>query len=113
MKKVIKLILATVALPALLLCGCRDKGGDLGESVRMLARVVAIGDRIEVEVLESEYTSGPHLVITTPDTVFESKDGRKISRSDIKVDDTVEIFYSGQVMLSYPPQIVAHRISVR
>ena len=97
-------------LPSLLTTGCKRANSD--ESVKMTARVTAIGDRIEVEVLESEYTSGPHWVITDSSTVYE-RDGRKIARADISVGDTVEIYYNGQVMLSFPPQIVAHRIVVK
>ena len=100
-------MLLALVLPCLLATGCAEKE----ESVKMTARVTAIGDKIEVEVIESEYTSGPYHVITSGDTVF-TKNGIKIGRNDIKVGDTVEIYYSGQVMLSYPPQIVAHKIIV-
>ena len=86
-----------------------DKPGD---SVSMVARVTELGDRITVEVIESPYTSGVHWVITAPTTEYYAKDGTRISREDIKVGDKVEILYSGQVMMSLPPQIVAARISV-
>ena len=110
MKRILGYIALAIVLPALLTTGCKKANSD--ESVKMTARVTAIGDRIEVEVLESEYTSGPHWVITDRSTVYE-KDGRKIARADISVGDVVEIFYNGQVMLSFPPQIVAHRIIVK
>ena len=107
MKRILHYLFLAVVLPCLCLSGCaKDDGG-----VKMTARVTAIGERIEVEVLDSEYTSGPHWVITDEDTRFV-KNGRRIGRSDIAVGDTVEIYYNGQVMLSYPPQIVATKISV-
>ena len=97
--------------------GSSSEGGESGigatESVRMLARVDKLGDKLEVTVLESEYTFGPHLVITTEDTGYYTSSGAPITREDIKVGDRVEILYSGQVMLSMPPQIVAHRITLR
>ena len=83
-----------------------DKPGD---KVTMTATVTALGDRLEVEVTESEYTFGVHWVITDS-AVFYDKSGNEISKSGIKVGDSVKIYYSGQVMLSYPPQIVAAKI---
>ncbi len=110
MKRLFGYMLLAIVLPSLFTTSCTRASGD--ERVKMTATVTAIGDRIEVEVLESEYTSGPHWVITSDSTVYE-RDGRKIGRKDISVGDTVEIYYNGQVMLSFPPQIVAHRIIVK
>ena len=87
-------------------------GSKPGDGVRMVASITEISDRITVEVLESPYTFGTHWVITAPSTEYYAKDGRLISRSDLKVGDKVEILYSGQVMMSLPPQIVAAKISV-
>ncbi len=110
MKRLLGYIFLAAVLPAIFTTGCQRTDGD--ERVKMTAIVTAVGEKIEVEVLESEYTSGPHWVITSDGTVYE-KDGRKIKRSDISVGDTVEIFYNGQVMLSFPPQIAARRIVVK
>lgn len=107
MQKLFRYMLLALVLPCLFATGCSESE----EGVKMTARVNAIGDKIEVEVIESEYTSGPYFVITGDGTEY-TKNGSKISRDDIKVGDTVEIYYSGQVMLSYPPQIVAHKIIV-
>ena len=73
----------------------------------MKARILAIGDRIEVDVIESEYSSGIHWVITSEQTRVMDEDGEKIELSDLATDDVIEIEYSGQIMMSYPPQIVA------
>lgn len=82
------------------------------DSVKMLALVTEISERITVEVLESPYTSGIHWVITPSETVYTDKNGKEITREDIRIGDTVEILYNGQVMMSYPPQIVALKIAV-
>lgn len=74
----------------------------------MKAKITAIGDRIEVEVIESENKmTGPFWVITGDETVYATEDGDRLSRGDLAVGDTVTIYYGGQVMMSYPPQIVA------
>lgn len=109
MKRIIKLLFS--GLVSILLCSCTPGGS--GGSVRMLARVEGLGEKIEVSVLESEYTSGPHLVIISDKTKIYSKDGKKVTRGVISVGNTLEIIYSGQVMLSYPPQIVAHTIFIK
>ncbi len=92
--------------------GQNQEERNISESVMMRAVIRDIGEKIEVEVTESEYTFGIHWVITHDATAFYGKDGSVISRGDLNVGDNVEILYSGQVMLSYPPQIVAHRITV-
>ncbi len=80
--------------------------------VKMIARITELGERLTVEVLESPYTSGIHWVITSTETTYTARDGKAIERKDLKVRDTVEILYNGQVMMSYPPQIVAVKITV-
>ena len=82
-------------------------------AVVMTAKIDNIFDRIEVSVLESEYAFGVHWVITSAETEFIGKDGKKITREDLEIGDTVEIVYNGQVMMSYPPQIVARKITVK
>ena len=89
-----------------------EKMEKISESVKMRAVIKEIGEKIEVEVTESEYTFGIHWVITHSSTAYYGKAGESITRSDLNVGDTVEILYSGQVMLSYPPQIVAAKITV-
>lgn len=109
MNRLTKIALLALALPVLILTGCGNRRAER-DGVKMTARVTAVGERIEVEVIESEYTSGPYMIITDSDTEYLGKDGGQILRSAIKVGDTVEITYSGQVMLSYPPQVVAYSI---
>ena len=68
---------------------------------------------IEVEVIESDYAFGEYWVITPDDIPYTDKDGVAVSRADLKPGDKIEITYSGQVMMSYPPQIVAKAIKLR
>lgn len=110
MKKLFFSGLLLCTLPFLFCCQKNEE--PLDDRVVMEARVTALGDKIEVEVTKSEYTFGTHLVITADRTEYYGKDGERISRSDISVGDLVQIRYGGQVMMSYPPQIVAARISL-
>ena len=110
MKHTARLLLALLALP--LLAGCGGEGSH--EEFVMSATVTALGEKIEVEVLSGPYgASGPYWVITGGSTAYRGKDGKPITRGEIAVGDTVEISYGGQVMMSYPPQIVARAIKVK
>ena len=82
-------------------------------SVEMEGTVTETGERLLVEVTKSEYTSGPHIVLLNEDTVITDADGDPLSAKDVKVGDCLKILYSGQVMLSYPPKIVALHIVVK
>lgn len=107
-RNILKSVIALALSGMLFSCGT---GAGPGDGVAMKARVNALGDRLEVEVIESPYTFGVHWVITDSAKVYDAS-GNEISISDIAVGDTLEILYSGQVMLSYPPQIVAAKITV-
>ena len=116
------LLLLAAALVCLVSCGGKalegtknTEGEDMQDTdgVVMLAEITGIDEYIVAEVVESEYTYGTHWVITTENTVFYGADGKRISRSDLAVGNTVQITYNGQVMLSYPPKIVATKICVK
>lgn len=112
MKKHMRLLLALLCLP--LLFSCRGEGTPAGTEgdFQMLATVVAIGEKIEVEVISGPYdASGPYWVITGEETCYRDAEGKRIGRGDLAVGDRVEITYGGQVMMSYPPQIVATAIT--
>ena len=79
----------------------------------MTAEVKSVGERVEVDVISAEYASGIFHILVNDGTVILSSDGREITKQDLKAGDTVEITYNGQVMLSYPPQVVAHKIVVK
>ena len=112
MKRVIIGVILFVSAFMVFTCGFSEGKSMAQENVKMVAEVTGLGDKIEVEVLESDYTSGVHLVITHDATQYFDINGNKTSRTEIEVGDKVEIVYSGQVMLSFPPQIVAIKIRV-
>ena len=106
MKRIFWAALLLLAFPTVVFAN----GDGIDERIKMSAEILSVGDEILVEVLESEYTSGIHIVLTGEDTVYLNGCCDKISREDLKVGDRVEIFYNGQVMMSYPPKIVARKI---
>ena len=112
MKKLLSCILL-LAIGTLLFSCTEDNEAAQNEnsdSFVLKATVTAVGEKIEGEVIESDYAFGPYHVITSDKTVFKTAKGKTISKSDIKAGDTVRIHYGGQVMMSYPPQIVASQI---
>ena len=107
-----KYIALAVAILTLLLAGCQ--GGDAtpitGDfNLKAIVKNTDDSKRIEVEVIESDYAYGIYIVHTENAALIDAE-GNAIKLSDIKVGDTVEINYGGQVMMSYPPQIVALKI---
>lgn len=85
---------------------------NVSEKIKMTAKIINISDVLEVEVIEDPYNSGIFHVHVGNDTKITS-DGKNISTSELAVGDEIEIYYSGQVMLSYPPQINARKIVVK
>ncbi len=86
---------------------------DDGTEFVLTGIVTAISDRIEIEVINSDYAFGIYWVLVSESTTLQRADGSAISLSDIKVGDTVEITYGGQVMMSYPPQIAARKVTLK
>ena len=119
MKKIV--IIASVLIILALLVSCDTTNGEQNmfddgtqETAKMTAIVNAVGDKIEVEVIEGDYgVSGLFWVNFSSDTVFVGANNQKLKVSDLKAGDTIEITYSGQVALSYPPQIFAKRIQIK
>lgn len=117
MKKYTRILWILLALPLLFACGSDDVT-DTADTVsadtsfKMTARITAVAEKIEVDVIEGAYgATGPYWVNTSDTTVYRDKDGTTIKRRNLCEGDTVEITYSGQVMMSYPPQIVALSIT--
>ena len=109
MKKYLAIALAMLMLMTV---GCQSTDNDpITENFHLKAIVKSNdgGDRLEVEVIESDYAFGIYIVHTS-NAAFINAEGEAISPTDIQVGDTVEITYSGQVMMSYPPQIVAMKV---
>ena len=108
------LILALMAM-MLFATGCpkyEENYEPQGEAFVLKAVVNAVTDRLEVEVIESDYAFGVYWVLINENTKFGNKDSKTISLSDVKPGNTIEITYNGQTMLSYPPQIVAWKVTL-
>ena len=107
-----KILALVIAILTLLLAGCQgvDATPITGDfNLKAIVKNTDDSKRIEVEVIESDYAYGIYIV-HTKNAAFIDAEGNAIKLSDIKVGDTVEINYGGQVMMSYPPQIVALKI---
>ena len=107
MKKLLAIITAVITL--LLFTACKET---MSDNFILKANVISVGEKIEVEVIESDYAFGTYLVITANETEFLNANGVKISKNDLKTGNVIEITYGGQVMMSLPPQIVAKKIKV-
>lgn len=128
-KKIFALALALVML-SVVGCDVGDKSSDdgasngnnnrtpeanielLNDEVIFKGKVTSIDNQrfIEVEIIDSSIAFGTYWVLVSDLTEFYDFDGNSIERSTIRVDDVIEIVFSGQVMNSYPPQIAAKRI---
>ena len=94
--------------------GDNKVNNDVENIVKMTAIIKNIDDKIEVEVIEGEYGAfGIYWVNIGSDTIYLDENGSSIKKSSLKIGDTVEITYGGQVMMSYPPQIVAQKIQIK
>ena len=107
---------ALLLLLALALAGCGgsgDTGGkemDEAERFTLRATLLQVGERLEAEVIESDYAFGVYWVLTGEGTAYTDENGSAIARADLQPGDLIEITYGGQVMMSYPPQIVAQAV---
>ncbi len=113
MKKIAFIASILLVLALVTSCYITEEEKNL-EGVKMTAIIKNIDDKIEVEVIEGQYgATGIYWVNFSDDTVFTNAEGVRLSVSSLKVGDTVEITYGGQVMMSYPPQIVALKIEIK
>lgn len=113
MKKIIFIASVLLALALVTSCYLTEEEKNM-DGVKMTAIIKNIGDKIEVEVIEGQYgVSGIYWVNVSGDTVYTDTNNVRLPASALKVGDTVEITYGGQVMMSYPPQIVALKIQIK
>lgn len=120
-QKIMRICALMLAFPMLLLASCAfppvggkentGEGSGAGSTdFYMIATVENLSNPFQVNVIEAEFAYGVHWLVTSEDTVYEDTDGNRLSKSALKIGDTVKIYYNGQVMMSYPPQIVARKI---
>lgn len=91
--------------------GCEGNVDDTKTKVTMEATILQVGDTILVEVTKSDYAFGEYILHVNNETKFYGENGNKISKSDLAVGNSIKVNYSGQVMLSIPPQVVAYIIT--
>ena len=114
MKKISIILAIMLCVSLLSSCNVAQNGGNDVNGTKMIAKITAIDEKLEVEVIEGEYgATGPYWVITSSDTVYLDKSGNATLRAFLKPGDIIEITYGGQVMMSYPPQIVALKIQIK
>lgn len=111
MKRFMSLLMLILTAGLLSACSPQQQPAGPVDDATMIAKITAIGEKIEVDVIESQYSTGPFFIITGDTTQYFNSDGESITRVDLSVGDTVEIKYNGQVMLSYPPQVAALKIT--
>ena len=93
----------------------QNGGNNMSKTDGFVLKAVVQGvydDRIEVEVIESNYAFGVYWVRTGEQTDYKFADGSSATRSDIEAGQTINITYNGQTMMSLPPQIVAYKIVI-
>lgn len=111
-KKFKTILLATLGLVFISTSSACDNPPTNQNGFTMTAQVLAINDKIEVQILSDEYNEGVMWVNFSSSTPVYDKDGKAISVKDLNVGDKIEIIYSGQVMMSYPAQITAQKITI-
>ena len=100
-------------LTVCLLAGKGDAAEPYPTPVSMRARIVSIGEEIEVSVIEGQYgANGTYLVLTGEKTVYLDGKGGRTTREALRRGMTVTVTYGGQVMMSAPPRIVARIIEI-
>lgn len=113
MKKSISAIAIILLTCIMLVCTSCEEVEPV-DGAKMTAVIKSVSEKIEVDVIEGDYeVSGIFWVNIGSDTVIVNQNGIRVTKSSLKVGDVIEITYSGQVMLSYPPQIVALQIQVK
>ena len=104
-------MLLSFSMMAFSLSSCsKDKGALPEGEFSLIGRVKEVGEKLLIEIEESEYMSGDVLVIYGENTKITDADGGALSLGAIKVGGKVEVRYNGQVMMSYPAQVAALRI---
>ena len=89
-----------------------SSGGGSGYKIKAVINNI-YDDSIEVTVTEDDESAfGVYLVMTSGRTKYIGKDGAKMSRSDLREKDVIEVEYNGQVTRSIPPHINALKIAV-
>ena len=117
MKRLTFILLLFLAL-SLMLTACTadgedsDNAEDMENMIKMSGTVLSIGDAVEINVTSDPYNSGIFYLIVDSNTKITAN-GVTVGKGDIPIGSEIDVYYSGQVMLSYPPQIYAVSITVK
>ena len=106
MKKLI--IVLTILISIFTLGGCKKMENS---NVFMEARILEVNTTMLVTVTKSDYAFGDYILHIDNCKIYD-KDGRQITKAELLVGNNIKVEYSGQVMLSIPPQVVAHKITI-
>ena len=106
MKKLI--IVLTILISIFTLGGCKKMENS---KVYMEARILEVNETLLVSVTKSDYAFGDYILHIGNCKIYNN-DGKQISKDELSVGNNIKVEYSGQVMLSIPPQVVAHKIAI-
>lgn len=113
MNGLIRLLFKIVALllSATCLFSCVDEGEPEG-GFELTAEIISLSDgRVEMNVTEAKYAEGLYIALIGDKTKIFDEADNEISSDGLGAGDIIKVEYSGQVMMSYPPQIAA--LSIR
>lgn len=116
--KILALILLTVMLLAV---GCKpdtkndipsEKNPDGDYAFKGVVTSLDNDRYIEMEIVDSDIAFGIYWVLLSENTVFVNREGLPSDRDMLELGDKIEVTFSGQVMMSFPPQISAWKITL-
>ena len=83
---------------------------EMDDQFYLSGEVIDLEYDVLINVTGSDYAFGPYRVLVSSETNVVDFDGNKISADEIKIGDIITVVYSGQIMMSYPPQIAAKTV---
>ena len=112
-RKTLATLLSLILFAPLLFSCSSGNSEDEQPSFSLTATVKELGEKILIDVSEGEYASGPYLMIISDETEIVDKNGAAATKDSIALGDEIRVIYNGQVMMSYPAQIVARKIQIK
>lgn len=116
MKKISAILLIILLVAFLFSCETSDPdtSAEIPDgTVAMTGVVTDVGEKIAIIVTDEVYENEPIHVVINDNTSYVFSDGTNATKQSIKAGDRITIAYSGQMMLSYPGQIVAIKIIIK
>ena len=111
LRRVFLIILAMLLVTYMVACAPEEPVSELPEEGKVFSLKATITEMnsqsITVNVTESDAATGTLVVLLGEQTKLLDEAGQAIAASALGVGDKVEISYNGQMMKSFPPQIMA------